>query len=163
MCSRLAIGRKTRWHGRNADLIVVNLLFIEEHLNAILPALTARRDACDAMVCLISDGQIVKLTKMGDRDMSKLASGAMALLKSLRPSKTKSSSGQSQMKTLRRLPKILRLIPGKAQDLRAWLLSSCGCATRSKPTFCCISACMARWRSCPANQPACRGPAGPTG
>ena len=123
MCSRLANGRKTRWHWRNADLIVVNLLFIEEHLNAILPALTARRDACDAMVCLISDGQIVKLTKMGDRDMSKPASDAMALLKSLRPSKTKSSSGQSQMKTLRRLPKILRLIPGKAQDLRAWFLS----------------------------------------
>ena len=106
-----------------ADLIVVNLLFIEEHLNAILPALTARRDACDAMVCLISDGQIVKLTKMGDLDMSKPASGAMALLKSLRPKKSASSSGQSQMKTLRRLPKILRLIPGKAQDLRAWFLS----------------------------------------
>ena len=51
MCSRLANGRKTRWHWRNADLprrnadlIVVNLLFIEEHLNAILPAVTARRD-----------------------------------------------------------------------------------------------------------------------
>ncbi len=106
-----------------ADLIVVNLLFIEEHLNAIVPALQARRDKCDAMVCLISDGQIVKLTKMGDLDMSKPASGAMALLKSLRPSKSKSQSGQSQMKTLRRLPKILRLIPGKAQDLRAWFLS----------------------------------------
>ncbi len=106
-----------------ADLIVVNLLFIEEHLNAIVPALQARRDKCDAMVCLISDGQIVKLTKMGDLDMSKPASGMMAILKSLRPSKSKSQSGQSQMKTLRRLPKILRLIPGKAQDLRAWFLS----------------------------------------
>ena len=106
-----------------ADLIVVNQLFIEEHLNAILPALAARRDNCDAMVCLISDGHIVKLTKMGDLDMSRPASGKMAILKSLCPTKSKSQSGQSQMKTLRRLPKILRLIPGKAQDLRAWFLS----------------------------------------
>jgi cobalamin biosynthesis Mg chelatase CobN len=27
----------------------------------------------------------------------------------------------------------------------------------------CISAPMARWNSCPANRPACRKPAGPTG
>ena len=32
-------------------------------------------------------------------------------------------SGKSKMKTLRRLPKILRLIPGKSQDLRNWFLS----------------------------------------
>ncbi|CAN0590199.1 unnamed protein product [Ectocarpus sp. 12 AP-2014] len=61
---------------------------------------------------------------MGDLDMSKPASGAMALLKKLRGSKKPSAnSGAKQMKILRRLPKILKLIPGKAQDLRAWFLS----------------------------------------
>ena len=67
---------------------------------------------------------IVKLTKMGDLDMSKPASAAMALLKKLKPSaKTSANSGEKQMSMLRRLPKILRWIPGKAQDMRAWFLS----------------------------------------
>jgi magnesium chelatase subunit H len=108
----------------HGDIIIANLLFLEEHINAILPDLQARRDACDAMGGLISDAQIVKLTKMGDLDMSKPASGAMALLKKLRGSNAPSAnSGAKQMKTLRRLPKILKLIPGKAQDLRAWFLA----------------------------------------
>ncbi len=107
-----------------ADLIVANLLFIEEHVQAILPNIRARRHDADAVVGLIADPAIVQLTRMGDLDMSKPASGAMKLLKKLRGSaKPSASSGAKQMKTLRRLPKILKLIPGKAQDLRAWFLS----------------------------------------
>jgi len=107
-----------------ADIVVANLLFIEEHINAILPDLLAVRDRLDAFVGVIADPQIVKLTKMGDLDMSKPASGAMAFLKKMRGSKSPSAnSGQKQMALLRRLPKILRWIPGKAQDMRAWFLS----------------------------------------
>ncbi|MFQ6551093.1 magnesium chelatase subunit H [Aestuariibius insulae] len=106
-----------------ADIIIANLLFLEEHIQAILPDLIERRPHCDAVVGLIADPQIVQLTKMGDLDMSKPASGAMALLKKLKPKTKSASSGASQMRMLRRLPKILRLIPGKAQDLRAWFLS----------------------------------------
>jgi len=75
------------------------------------------------MINIIADSDIVKLTKMGDLDMSKPASGLMGLLKRLKPTAKASKSGESQMKTLRRLPKILRLIPGKSQDLRNWFLS----------------------------------------
>ena len=107
-----------------ADIVVANLIFIEEHINAILPELTAARARADAFVGVIADSQIVKLTKMGDLDMSKPASAAMALLKKLKPTaKTSANSGERQMAMLRRLPKILRFIPGKAQDLRAWFLS----------------------------------------
>lgn len=107
-----------------ADIIVANLLFIEEHITAILPDLLKVRNGLDAFVGVIADPQIVKLTKMGDLDMSKPASGAMAFLKKMRGSKEPSaSSGQKQMALLRRLPKILRWIPGKAQDMRAWFLS----------------------------------------
>ena len=107
-----------------ADIVVANLIFIEEHINAILPELTAARARVDAFIGVIADSQIVKLTKMGDLDMSKPASGAMALLKKLKPTaKTSANSGEKQMAMLRRLPKILRFIPGKAQDLRAWFLS----------------------------------------
>ncbi len=109
---------------QTADIIVANLLFIEEHITAILPALTEARPRVDAFIGVIADSAIVKLTKMGDLDMSKPASAAMALLKKLKPSaKTSGNSGQKQMSMLRRLPKILRWIPGKAQDMRAWFLS----------------------------------------
>ncbi|MEO0990365.1 MAG: magnesium chelatase subunit H [Pseudomonadota bacterium] len=107
-----------------ADIVIANLLFLEEHVQAILPTLKARRDHCDAMVGIISDGAVVGLTRMGDLDMAKPASGAVKLLKRLRGSKQPSgASGAKQMRMLRRLPKILRFIPGKAQDLRAWFLT----------------------------------------
>ncbi|MFN4131150.1 MAG: cobaltochelatase subunit CobN, partial [Paracoccaceae bacterium] len=107
-----------------ADFVVANLLFIEEHIAAILPELQAARARCDAFVGVIADPAVVKLTKMGDLDMSVEASGPMALLKKLRGSKAPSSgSGEKQMAMLRRLPKILKYFPGKAQDLRAWFLA----------------------------------------
>ena len=105
-----------------ADLIVNCVLFLEDHIKAVLPDLIARRDTCDAMVGVVSDQEITQLTRMGDLDMSKPASGAMSLLKKLKPSKSSGKSGAGQMKMLRRLPKILKLIPGKSQDLRAWFL-----------------------------------------
>ncbi len=109
---------------RHGDIIISNLLFIEEHIQAILPALQARRDTCDAMVGMISAKEVVTLTRMGDLDMARPASGAMAFLKKLRgTSKPNANSGEKQMKMLRRLPKILKFIPGKSQDLRAWFLT----------------------------------------
>ena len=107
----------------SAHLIVSSVIFLEEHIQAILPALKARRDACDAFAGIIADQEIVQLTKMGDLDMMRPATGAMALLKKLRPAKSSGSAGAGQMKMLRRIPKILRLIPGKSQDLRAWFLT----------------------------------------
>ncbi len=116
VAAKAAVGR--------ADMIVANLLFLEEHVARIQPDIEARRDHCDAVVGLIADSAIVKLTRMGDLDMSKPASGAMGLLKKLRGSgKPSGASGAKQMKMLRRLPKLLALIPGKSQDLRAWFLS----------------------------------------
>ncbi len=106
-----------------ADIIITSVIFLEEHIQAILPDLKARRDACDAMVGIIADQEIVQLTRMGDLDMSRPASGVMGLLKKLKPSKKSGSSGRDMTKMLRRLPKILRLVPGKAQDLRAWFLT----------------------------------------
>ncbi|MFZ8940434.1 MAG: magnesium chelatase subunit H [Gemmobacter sp.] len=109
----------------SADLVIANLIFIEEHIRAILPDLQAARARADAFVGMIADGQIVGLTRMGGLDMSKPATGIGALMKKLRGSKSenRAESGERQMAMLRRLPKILRFIPGKAQDLRAWFLS----------------------------------------
>ncbi len=108
---------------RTGDIIIANLLFIEEHVQAILPAMQARREDCDAMLGVIADTALVNLTKMGDLDMSQPASGAMAILKKLKPKTKRSSSAEASMKILRRLPQILKFIPGKAQDLRAYFLT----------------------------------------
>lgn len=106
-----------------ADILVGNLLFLEYHVKAIAPDFAARRAHCDAVIGVVADSELVRLTKMGELDMSKPASGAMAMLKKLRGKGAPSGkSGAKQMKMLRRLPKILRLIPGKSQDLRAWFL-----------------------------------------
>ena len=108
---------------RGGDIILVNMLFMEDHIQAVRSALEARRDACDAMVCCISAGEIIRLTRLGQFDMSAPQKGPLALLKRLRGSKKKKSDGAGQMAMLRRLPKILRFIPGKAQDVRAYFLT----------------------------------------
>ena len=106
------------------DIIIATMLFLEDHFLPLLPDLKARRDTCDAMICAMSAGEVTKLTRMGKFDMSAPASGAMALLKKLRGNKGKTATaGASQMKMLRRLPKILKFIPGTAQDVRAYFLS----------------------------------------
>ncbi len=107
-----------------ADILFVSMLFLEDHIRAVMPALVERRARCDATLCCMSAGEVVRLTRMGRLDMSAEATGAMALLKRLRGSagKGSSSSGKGQMKMLRRLPKLLRFIPGTAQDLRAYFL-----------------------------------------
>ena len=106
------------------DVVIATMLFLEDHIRAVLPALEARRESCAAMVGLMSGSEIVKLTRMGDYRMDKPAKGPLAMLKRLRGSgKPGASSGAGQMKMLRRLPKMLRFIPGTAQDVRAYFLT----------------------------------------
>ncbi len=114
---------KTRAAIATAHMVVANLLFLEEHIQPILPDLAAVRDRVDGMIGVIADAEIVKLTKLGTLDMSKPQSGVMKLMKRLRgSSKPSTESGEKKMQMLRRLPRILKFIPGKSQDLRSWFL-----------------------------------------
>jgi len=107
-----------------ADIVVAGMLFLEDHFLPILDDLRARRDHCDAMICLMSAAEVVKLTRLGKFDMDKPASGPMALLKKLRGNKEKAATGgAAQMKMLRRIPQMLRFIPGTAQDVRAYFMT----------------------------------------
>ncbi|WP_066725399.1 MULTISPECIES: magnesium chelatase subunit H [Hyphomicrobiales] len=107
-----------------ADIVIATMLFMEDHFLPLVPALQARREHCDAMICLMSAGEVTKLTRVGRFRMDGPQSGPMALLKRLRGSKGKAASGGAgQMKMLRRLPQILRFIPGTAQDVRAYFLA----------------------------------------
>jgi magnesium chelatase subunit H len=107
-----------------ADIVVAGMLFLEDHFLPILDDLRARRDHCDAMICMASAAEVVKLTRLGGFDMDKPASGPMALLKKLRGNKDKKATGgAAQMKMLRRLPQLLRFIPGTAQDVRSYFIT----------------------------------------
>jgi magnesium chelatase subunit H len=106
------------------DIVIVSMLFMEEHIRPVLADLAARRDSCDAMVCCMAAPEVTRLTRMGRFDMMKPESGFMALLKRLRGKQdVTKSAGAQQMAMLRRLPQLLRFIPGTAQDVRAYFLT----------------------------------------
>ncbi|WP_296898815.1 magnesium chelatase subunit H [Thiohalocapsa sp.] len=108
------------------DIIIASMLFMDDHIKAVLPALQARRDLCDAMIGCMSAGEVMRLTRMGKFTMDGSQSGPMAILKRLRGNKKSTeknaSDGARQMAMLRRIPKILRFIPGTAQDVRSYFL-----------------------------------------
>lgn len=108
----------------SADIIIATMLFMEEHVQAVLPSLQARRESCDAMVACMSAGEIVRLTRLGRFSMDGPQSGMVALLKRLRGGGKQhgASAGAKQLALVRNLPRILRFIPGTAQDLRAFFL-----------------------------------------
>ena len=107
-----------------ADILIVTMLFMEDHIRPVFDALQARREQCDAIASCLSSSEVVKLTRLGRFSMSGNQSGAIAFLKRLRGKSDKpGAQGAHQMKMLRRLPQILRFIPGTAQDMRAYFLT----------------------------------------
>jgi magnesium chelatase subunit H len=108
----------------HGDIVFASMLFLEDHFKAVLPQLQSRRDQCDAMVGCMSAGDVIRLTRLGRFTMNGSPGGAIGLLKRLRGgSKGGASAGAQQMKMLRRIPQILRFIPGPAQDVRAYFLT----------------------------------------
>ena len=107
-----------------ADIIVATMLFMEEHAQAVHSAIQARRDTCDAVLGCMSEPNIVKLTRIGRFNMDGSKRGALDFLKRLRGGgKPSATGGAHQLAMLRRIPRILKFIPGPAQDLRAYFLT----------------------------------------
>jgi len=108
----------------NAHVIIATMLFLDEHIQAVLPDLEARAPDADVIVGCMAAGEVIKLTRMGRFNMGARESGAIALLKRLRGSgRKKLSSGAHQMRMLKRIPRLLRFIPGTAQDVRAYFMA----------------------------------------
>ncbi|NCW44969.1 MAG: DUF3479 domain-containing protein [Gemmatimonadaceae bacterium] len=110
-----------------ANIVVCTQLFQEEYANEVLPAVLARRQDADAVLCALCTPDLVKCTKLGKFDMmggeSRSPFSPISLLKKLRGSRGDGkSSGERQMSALRTLPNLLKFIPGTAQDVRAYLL-----------------------------------------
>jgi magnesium chelatase subunit H len=109
-----------------ADIVINAMLFMEDHFADVLGDLQARREQCDAMVSVLSAAPVMKLTRMGRFSMDgQKGGGALSFLKRLRGAgkDREASAGARQMKMLKRLPQILRFIPGAAQDVRAYFLA----------------------------------------
>ena len=102
-----------------ADLVFANMLFIDEHIRAVLPALTARRERCDAMVCTMSerghaadsDGRLPHGPEEGPRPDEETAAGPQVSAGRRRSARDAAPDSED-----------LSLVPGKAQDLRAYFL-----------------------------------------
>lgn len=121
----------------SAHLVFVSQIFLEEHIRVLRPVLEEHRDRYDALVCILSAGEIVRLTRMGRFSMGgprsseeldgaapKGAWSPLALFKRLKgEGKGGRSSGRRQMLVLKGLPRLLRFIPGAAQDVRAYFLT----------------------------------------
>ncbi len=105
------------------DIVVAHMLFMEDHIDAVLPWLEKRRPHCDAMVGCMSAASVGRLTRLGRFDAAGKENGVLARLKKLRGGKPGASAGARQMAMLRRIPQLLRFIPGTAQDVRAFFLT----------------------------------------
>ena len=112
-----------------ADIVIVTMLFMEDQFLPVLETLQNKRQSCDAMVCVMSAPQVMQLTRMGKYEANAQKGGLIGILKKLRPAAkdssgkdTPASAGAKQMAMLRRLPKLLRFIPGSAQDIRIFFL-----------------------------------------
>ncbi|MEY2781543.1 MAG: hypothetical protein RL307_1247, partial [Pseudomonadota bacterium] len=114
-----------------ANLILVSMLFMEDHFLPVLADLQARRNECDAMVCIMSAPEVMRLVRMGRYVGGEESTGLLALLRRFKPNARRESgkphdqqtAGAKQMALLRRLPSLLRFVPGTAQDLRAFFLT----------------------------------------
>lgn len=106
------------------DLIIAHMLFMENHIEPVLPWLERRRMECDAMIGCMSASPVAQLTRMGRFEMSGDETSVFSRLRGLRKSKKEGGTpGARQAAMLRRVPQILRFIPGTAQDVRAYLLT----------------------------------------
>ena len=110
-----------------ADIVIGTQLFTEESAGPVKEAIAARREIADATVCMLCVNELVRLTKLGGFSMSEEGNRSpwspISLLKRLRGSRADGkSAGERQLTMLRQLPKLLRFIPGTAQDVRAWFL-----------------------------------------
>ncbi len=124
-----ALADKARADIARADIIIAGQLFTEESAGPVKDAIAARRNECDAVCAMLCVNEVIKQTRLGkysmnDEDRSPSPWSPLNLLKKLRGARTDGkSAGERQMNALKQLPKLLRFIPGAAQDVRTWFLA----------------------------------------
>jgi magnesium chelatase subunit H len=124
-----ALADKARADIKQANIIIAGQLFTEESAGPVKDAIAARRKDADAVCAMLCVNEVIKLTRLGkysmaDEDRSPSPWSPLNLIKKLRGERTDGkSAGERQMNALKQLPKLLRFIPGAAQDVRTWFLA----------------------------------------
>lgn len=123
------LAERARKDIEQADIIIAGQLFTEESAGPVKEAIAARRKKCDAVCAMLCVNDVVRLTRLGkysmaEEDRSPSPWSPLNLLKKLRGTRAEGkSSGERQLNVLRQLPKLLKFIPGTAQDVRSWFLA----------------------------------------
>lgn len=110
-----------------AHFIACTQLFQEEYAKEVTAAVAARRADADMVFVALCAPELMQQLTLGKFRMGGPANpnpwSPVNILKKLRGSREDGkSSGERQMTMLRQLPKLLRFVPGTAQDVRAWFL-----------------------------------------
>lgn len=108
-----------------SPLVLVTQLFLQDHVDAVAPLLDEHADRHAARVCLMCHGDLTNRTRMGRFEPGAAKKWSPAgLMRRLRGrSKEGGDSGERQLRSLKRAGKILRFIPGSAQDVRVYLMA----------------------------------------
>lgn len=112
-----------------SEIVVVTQLFVDDQIQAILPALKARADREATTICVMSSPEVMRCTRMGSFSMGGQGgpkspwSPAMILKRLSGRKEGARMSGEDQLRQLKRIPQLLRFIPGTAQDVRAYYLT----------------------------------------
>ena len=123
------LAERARKDIEQADIIIAGQLFTEESAGPVKDAIAARRKECDAVCAMLCVNEVVRLTRLGkysmsEEDRSPSPWSPLNLLKKLRGTRADGkSSGERQLNVLRQLPKLLKFIPGAAQDVRSWFVA----------------------------------------
>jgi magnesium chelatase subunit H len=112
---------------REAHFVLAAQVFLEQHVRVVTEALDGAPVAPDAVACVLCAAPMSRLTHLGRFSPSGRSEARgwspKALLQRLRGGRGAGrTAGERQMRQLRRLPKLLRFVPGPAQDLRAFLI-----------------------------------------
>jgi magnesium chelatase subunit H len=113
----------------SADIVVVTQLFMDDEVRAVRPALEVRAAAGRTTVCAMCAPELMRATRLGGFSMAADAAAGrfspMALLGRLRRGRQGSDGGgaRGQMRALRMVPRLLRWVPGTAQDVRAYFVT----------------------------------------
>lgn len=113
----------------SSEVVVVTQLFVDDQIQAILPALNARAARNATTIAVMSSPEVMRTTRMGSFSMGGEGgpkspwSPAMILKRLSGRTEGARLSGEDQLRQLKRIPQLLRFIPGTAQDVRAYYLT----------------------------------------
>jgi magnesium chelatase subunit H len=105
-------------------IVLVTQLFLQDQVDRVAPLLDAAGDSEQTQVCVMCHSDLTQRTHMGGFNPGAPSRWSPAgLMRRLRGGRSGGgNTGKRELRNLKRAQKILRFVPGSAQDLRVYLL-----------------------------------------